>query len=114
MSHRGGNSKYIFDSLIRVLLGPTNVSFIPLKDLLRKNHDDRVIDYMSKMKGMTIEEIVNGKQAFEEGSSSRVGDQTPRQKQILNSLRKDTNKGKCHQKQYSNIHIIDLQGFSTI
>ena len=78
MSNR--TSKYQFDFLNLIFIGPTNVNFIPLKNLLRKNHDDRVIDYMSKMKGMTIEEIVNGKQAFEEGSSSRVGGETPRQK----------------------------------
>ena len=27
--------------------------FIPLKDLLTKNHDDRVKDYLNKMKGLT-------------------------------------------------------------
>ena len=80
MSLRGGNtSKYNFNILNLLLLGPANVSFIPLKDLLRKNHDDRVKDYMSKMAGMSIEEIVNGKQAFEE-TSTRNGEQTPRQK----------------------------------
>ena len=61
MSLRGGaSSKYYYYTNF-YLVGPQNVSFIPLKDLLRKNHDDRVKDYMDKMHGMTIEEIVNGK-----------------------------------------------------
>jgi len=34
--------------------------FIPLKDLLTKNHDDRVKDYLNKMKGLTTEEVVEG------------------------------------------------------
>jgi hypothetical protein len=31
-----------------------------LKDLLTKNLDDRVQDYLTKMDGMTLDEIVNG------------------------------------------------------
>jgi len=34
--------------------------FIPLKDLLTKNHDDRVKDYLNKMKGLTTEQVVDG------------------------------------------------------
>jgi hypothetical protein len=55
-----------------LILGPSNASigggasFIPLKDLLRKNHDDRVKDYMEKMKDMSIEEIVNGKNQLDD------------------------------------------------
>ena len=33
--------------------------FVPLRDLLQKNHDDRVQDYLEKMKGLNLEEIVN-------------------------------------------------------
>ena len=33
--------------------------FIPLGELLTKNHNDRVADYLTKMKGFTIDEIVN-------------------------------------------------------
>lgn len=35
-------------------------SFVPLRDLLTKNLDDRVQDYLTKMDGMTLDEIVNG------------------------------------------------------
>ena len=34
-------------------------SFTPLKDLLTKNHDDRVKDYLSRMEGLTMEEVVH-------------------------------------------------------
>jgi len=34
-------------------------SFIPLRDLLQKGHEDRVKDYLEKMKGLSIDEIVN-------------------------------------------------------
>ena len=34
--------------------------FIPLKDLLTKNHDDRVKDYLNKMKGLKTEQVVDG------------------------------------------------------
>ena len=32
---------------------------MPLKDLISKNHDDRVKDYLDQMKGLSIEEIIN-------------------------------------------------------
>ena len=32
---------------------------MPLKDLLTRNHDDRVREYLDKMKGLSIDEIVN-------------------------------------------------------
>ena len=35
--------------------------FIPLKDLLQKNHSDRVKDYLDKMKGLSIDDIVNNR-----------------------------------------------------
>ena len=34
-------------------------SFVPLKDLLSKNHDDRVKDYLDQMKGLSIDDIIN-------------------------------------------------------
>ena len=33
--------------------------FVPLKDLLQRNHDDRVREYLDKMKGLSIDDIVN-------------------------------------------------------
>lgn len=33
--------------------------FVPLRDLLDRKHDDRVNEYLDKMKGLTIDEIVN-------------------------------------------------------
>ena len=32
--------------------------FVPLKDLLTKNLDDRIQDYLNRMEGMTVDEIV--------------------------------------------------------
>lgn len=32
---------------------------MPLKDLIQKNHDDRVKVYLDQMRGMTIEEIIS-------------------------------------------------------
>ena len=32
--------------------------FVPLKDLLQKNHDDRVQGYLDQMKGLSIDEII--------------------------------------------------------
>lgn len=36
-----------------------NKPFVPLKDLLQRNHDDRVREYLDKMKGLSIDDIVN-------------------------------------------------------
>ena len=33
--------------------------FVPLSDLLHRKHDDRVSEYLEKMKGLSIDEIVN-------------------------------------------------------
>ena len=33
--------------------------FVPLKDLLTRNHDDRVQEYLERMKGLSISEIIN-------------------------------------------------------
>lgn len=35
-------------------------SYVPLKDLLTKNIDDRVQDYLQRMEGMTVDEIIRG------------------------------------------------------
>ena len=35
-------------------------NFVPLKALLSKNLDDRIQDYLARMDGMTVDEIVNG------------------------------------------------------
>ena len=32
---------------------------MPLKDLISKNHDDRVKDYLDQMAGLSIEDIIN-------------------------------------------------------
>jgi len=32
---------------------------VPLSDLLHRKHDDRVSEYLEKMKGLSIDEIVN-------------------------------------------------------
>ena len=32
---------------------------MPLKDLISKNHDDRVRDYLDQMKGLSIDDIIN-------------------------------------------------------
>lgn len=36
-------------------------NFTPLKDLLTKNHDDRVKDYLARMEGLSLEEVVHSK-----------------------------------------------------
>ena len=46
-------------------------SFIPLKDLLQKNHDDRVKDYLKKMKGLSIDEIVNSGSLLQQQNQNR-------------------------------------------
>ena len=56
-------------SLTVISLGPKNDDFIPLKDLLKKNHGDRVSDYMDKMMHMSIDEIVNGRAQLDDPAS---------------------------------------------
>jgi hypothetical protein len=34
-------------------------SFLPLKDLLKRNHDDRVQDYLTKMNEESAEDLMN-------------------------------------------------------
>ena len=34
-------------------------TFVPLSDLLQRKHDDRVSEYLEKMKGLTFDEIIN-------------------------------------------------------
>ena len=45
--------------------------FVPLKDLLQRNHDDRVKEYLDKMRGLTIDEIVNTSNLNSKAVSSR-------------------------------------------
>ena len=35
-------------------------TYLKMKDILNKNHDDKVRDYLRKMDGQSLEEIVNG------------------------------------------------------
>ena len=72
--------------------------FVPLRDLLKKGHADRVQDYLDKMNGMTIDEIENGTvgpgkaeatsekkmQASMRGSTMGA---TPRQVQIVDNIK---------------------------
>ena len=64
---------------------PKATDFIPLKDLLRKNHGDRVQDYMDKMKHMSIDEIVNSKASLEDKSQAQTAGMSQRQKTIVNN-----------------------------
>ena len=72
--------------------------FVPLRDLLKKGHADRVQDYLDKMNGMTIDEIENGtvgpgkaeatteKKMKESMRGSTMG-ATPRQVQIVDNIK---------------------------
>jgi hypothetical protein len=76
------------DNLIIIsCVEPKATDFIPLKDLLKKNHGDRVQDYMSKMKHMTADEIVNSRASLEEKTSQggQTGGISQRQKTIVNN-----------------------------
>ena len=46
--------------------------FVPLRDLLQKNHDDRVQDYLEKMKGMALDDIVNSTSAAKTARPSKL------------------------------------------
>lgn len=35
-------------------------NYLKMKDILSKNHDDKVRDYLDKMEGQSLDEIVNG------------------------------------------------------
>lgn len=37
----------------------TDGSFLPLKDLLKRNHDDRVQDYLTKMNEESADDLMN-------------------------------------------------------
>jgi hypothetical protein len=39
-------------------------NYLKMKDLLSKNHDDKVRDYLHKMEGQSLDEIVNGGHFF--------------------------------------------------
>ena len=45
--------------------------FIPLRDLLKKGHAERVQDYLTKMQEMTLDEVENGSMAKIEQSAGR-------------------------------------------
>ena len=62
--------------------------FVPLRDLLRKGHADRVQDYLDKMNGLSINEIENGRMGHGTDAKknedatirqSTIGGPTPRQ-----------------------------------
>ena len=54
--------------------------FVPLADLLQRKHDDRVSEYLEKMKGLSIDEIVNTQ------ILSKTKDQTPEKNSTLNPM----------------------------
>ena len=62
--------------------------FVPLRDLLQRNHEDRVREYLDKMKGLTLDEIVNtqtlnSKPGREDARSSRVTPEKLSQQDLL-------------------------------
>lgn len=52
--------------------------YVPLKDLLRKGHDDRVKDYLERMKNLSIDEIV-----YTNAGMSDAPPTTARQRKIV-------------------------------
>ena len=50
-------------------------NFIPLRDLLKRNHDDRVQDYLTKMNEESQEDVMNTATGIKAS-----GDQTSKQK----------------------------------
>ena len=52
------------ESVANSTFSKTRASFVPLRDLLARNHEDRVQDYLEKMKGLNMDEIVNSKAAL--------------------------------------------------
>ena len=51
--------------------------FVPLKDLLQRNHDDGVREYLDKMKGLSIDEIVNTQILVKQGAAATQRANTP-------------------------------------
>jgi hypothetical protein len=58
-------------------------SFIPLRDLLKRNHDDRVQDYLTKMNEESQEDVMNTA-----GGKNGPGEATAKQKQIIAGVKK--------------------------
>lgn len=61
-------------------------TYTPLKDLLTKNHDDRVRDYLSRMEGLSIDEVVRT-QTFKPNPKKKEEFGTQKQLQIVDKLR---------------------------
>ena len=58
-----------------------------MKDLLQKDHEDRVKDYLKKMDGMSIDEIVSAKNTGKEDSPKGNSKQIT----IVDAMRKQSN-----------------------
>lgn len=54
---------------------------------MQKNHNDRVKDYLGKMKGMSIEEIVNHGAQLINRKDDEVNYANPKQQAIIDSTR---------------------------
>ena len=54
--------------------------FVPLKELISKNHDDRVRDYLDQMKGLSIDEIINNTATIsaKKHRTTRTTEQSPK------------------------------------
>ena len=76
--------------------------FVPLKDLLKKGHAERVQDYLTKMQEMTLDEVENGSMMMKhdqpsamknelresQRGSTMMGTPRHRQVQIVDNLNK--------------------------
>ena len=71
----------------------SGVSFVPLKDLLRRGHDDRVQDYLSKLNEQSAEQIAppNTEAVVKNKASD---DLTKRQKALMAEVKQMQNGGK--------------------
>ena len=57
--------------------------FVPLSDLLHRKHDDRVSEYLEKMKGLSIDEIVNTSILNKASTAHETGEGSPADKREL-------------------------------
>lgn len=67
---------------------------MPLKDLLTKNLDDRIQDYLNKMEGLTVDEIVKGGSLQHTPRKTREDETifgTAKQQQIVDQTRSQAN-----------------------
>ena len=46
--------------------------FVPLKDLLTRRHDERVKEYLNKMNGLTMDDIINTMRTTTTNNSPRT------------------------------------------